>query len=245
VDKFPVFIIRTPNSERIIPLLSQLAKCKTVEAVIVDATMGKDLDEPSLISRTYEMNHYGRYLTQNERACAISHTQARKHISDTGFGGVVLEDDARIWDHIGFEEAIKYFLENHKNKAGVLSLLNYVTQIPIGPSTRTGPQIHKLLAESPLAVAAVITPMAATELVGSATTYSQTADWPSSRCKFYILESGVVKHGDENTQSVIGKTIDRVHHKTNPMKSLASLIRLQRRILQKLDLFRINQIQSR
>jgi GR25 family glycosyltransferase involved in LPS biosynthesis len=245
VDKIPVFIIRTPNSERIIPLLSQLSKCRIFEVVIVDATMGKDLNEPTLMSRTFEMRHYGRYLTQNERACAISHTQARKQISDTGFGGVVLEDDARIWDHLGFEQAVKYFLENHKNKAGVLSLLSYVTEIPIGSSTRTNPRIHKLFAESPLAVATAITPVAARELVDSATKYSQTADWPTSRCKFYVLESGVVKHGDENTESIIGETIDRVHHKTNPMKSLVSLIRLRRRILQKLDLFRINQVQSR
>ena len=222
----------------------QIYRLHGIDVVILDATMGRDLNEPSLPSRSFEMNAYGRNLTQNERACAISHSRARQLIAETENGGAILEDDARILDCEKFQHATLSFLESQQSKASVLSLLAYLTEALGRTEKCVKSGTRKLLAESPLAVAAVITPKAATELVRSAMIESQTADWPSSPCKFYILESGVVSHGDEQTQSIIGATIDRVNRKTNPFKSILSLRRFKRRFLQKLDSYRIKRIQS-
>jgi hypothetical protein len=244
VDKIPVVIIRTPDSERILPLLAQLSHCENIDVVILDATMGRDLNEPSLPSRSFEMNAYGRNLTQNERACAISHSRARQLIAETGNGGAILEDDARILDCEKFQHAMLSFLESQQRKASVLSLLAYSTGESGHAERSVKSGTRKLFTESPLAVAAVLTPNAATELARSGMNESQTADWPSSPCKFYILESGVVSHGDEQTQSVIGGTIDRINRNTNPFKSSTSLRWFKRRFLQKLDSYRIKRIQS-
>jgi GR25 family glycosyltransferase involved in LPS biosynthesis len=244
MQMIPVVVIKTPNSTRINPLLTQLEKNATVKLIVIEATMGFALDFPSEISVSKEMESYGRTLTQNERACAISHTRAREILATSDFGGAVLEDDARIINVDAFISQVCDFLETHRGTNHVLTLLDYSNR----PQTRIrNPKRNstfRLLAEAPLAVGVALTPIAAKALVIAASKRSMTADWPTSPCVFFGLRSGVVTHGDADTESVIGDLESRVTSNIYSSLINGDLKGIGRRLLRKIDTFLIHVQQS-
>jgi hypothetical protein len=235
VQRIPAVIIQTPNSERFLPLLEVIYKSEVFEPVLIVATMGYSLSDDTEKFIQEEVLRYGRVLTQNERACAISHSEARNVIAQSQHGGIIFEDDARVIDLEHLEQATLSFLEKFSNVNSALGLLDYKNQHVEGCTNSTPLRFRKLLAETPLAVATVLTPIAASEILKSAITSSQTADWPKSKCRFFILSDGCVRHGDETSGSVIGDTAMRVSGKPPQLFSPHSLVSTFHRLLQKLD----------
>lgn len=244
VLKIPVTIIRTPDSERINPLIEQLRVADFFEVVIIDAVMGYSLDSPQPRIIEQELNLYGRVLTQNERACAISHRRAREIIAASEIGGIILEDDARIVDLDRLELLATRFLQEQNSRKSILSLVVYKNENSPTRSDLKDNRTLRLFSEAPLAVGVLLTPEAAQELVVESRTLSFTADWPHSKCRHFVLKRGVVRHGDSTTESVIGATKTRVHKKRLLIRSKSDLRYFQRRILQRIDLARINRRQS-
>jgi hypothetical protein len=207
--------------------------------------MGIDIASPSMFTIEAEFEKYGRELTQNERACAISHTTARNIIANTSRGGVIFEDDARILNLRILENMSEAFLSLYKNDYSALGLLDYSPDDRSSPELVQFPKIHKLLAEVPLAVATVLTRKAAWSLTESANLGSQIADWPSSRCSYYFLTPGCVKHGDEGTGSVIGDSSTRILGTLPSIFTRNGVSIRMKRLLQKLDTFQIFHFQSK
>jgi GR25 family glycosyltransferase involved in LPS biosynthesis len=210
----------------------------------LQATMGNDLKVPSDIAISEEISNYGRRLTQNERACALSHTSAREIISKSEFGGVILEDDARIINLENFYSLSVRFLLRNQKKRKILSLVNYFSNKPENKSQIRPKSYFRLLSHAPLAVAAAITPKAAKQLLKNSKKNSAVADWPGFRCVFYILNTGVVNHGDAESESIIGNVGFRVEQGTINFTSKKDIIRITRKVLQKIDTYRIRNIQD-
>jgi GR25 family glycosyltransferase involved in LPS biosynthesis len=123
MDPIPLVIISSPKEDRSAPLLNSLHASSIFEVIKLDATMGIDLGAPESLITTQELIRFGRILTQNERACAISHTRARAVIKNSNFGGVIMEDDARILDIELFQKTVCEFLESNALQKKILSLL--------------------------------------------------------------------------------------------------------------------------
>jgi hypothetical protein len=238
-------IIQTPGSDRFKPLLDILNLSEILEPIILPATMGNSLPKASDVATRGEIARFGRELSQNERACAISHSRARAIIATSKEGGLVFEDDARIINLPNLEAAVIEFLSGSNPSIRALGLLEYRNaDIPSGLGINQ-PRIHRLLAEVPLAVATVLTPSAAEVLLRSAGRNSQIADWPNSSCKFYITSPGSVLHGDTNTESVIGEASTRVYGKSHRISTKTGLLSRFRRLVQKLDTYLIRYYQSK
>ncbi len=245
MHRIPAVIIQTPGSDRFKPLLDILNISEMLEPIILPATMGNSLPKASDIVTKGEIARFGRELSQNERACAISHSRARAIIASSKEGGLVFEDDARIINLPNLEAAVTEFLSGSRPSIRALGLLEYRSaNFPDG-LVLNQPKLHRLLAEVPLAVATVLTPSAAEVLLRSAGRSSQIADWPYSSCKFYITSPGMVLHGDSNTESVIGDSSTRIHGKSHRIYTKTGLLSRFRRLLQKLDTYLIRYYQSK
>lgn len=245
VQRIPAVIIQTPNSDRFSPLFEAIGKSELFEPILVSATMGYSLPGSGEGLIEGEMQRFGRVLTQNERACAISHSRAREIIALSKHGGIVFEDDARILDLEYLERVTSAFLMRRSRINSALGLLEYKENHRGAGGYDSSPKFRRLLAETPLAVATVLTPLAAYKLVASAADSSQTADWPRSECHFFILSQGCVRHGDASSGSVIGETAGRVAGKPPRSFSLSGLSFNVHRLLQKLDTYLISYYQSK
>lgn len=245
VYRIPAVIIQTPNSERFLPLFEAVGRSRLFEPILLSATMGYSLTSPDERFIQQEVLKYGRELTQNERACSISHSKAREVIAQSKCGGIIFEDDARILDLEHLEHATSVFLEKYSKLSYALGLLTY-KENSIEPNACNYPlKFRRLFTEIPLAVATVLTPLAASKLFDSATDSSQTADWPKSDCHFFILSRGCVRHGDTSSGSVIGETAKRVAGSPLHPFSLLGLSFNFHRLLQKLDTYLISYYQSK
>jgi len=212
---------------------------------LIVATMGYSLPCDNQDEIQEEVLRYGRVLTRNERACALSHSEARRIIAQSRQGGIVFEDDARVIEIEHLERAAIGFLKKFSGMSSALGLLDYNNNHLDFCTYNLPLRFRKLLAETPLAVATVITPRAASEFLESAATSSQIADWPKSKCRFFILADGCVRHGDTKSGTVIGDTATRVSGKTPQLFSRHGLTTMLHRFLQKLDTLLIPCYQSK
>jgi hypothetical protein len=240
----PVVIITTPQSKRVEPLLDRLKGDTRFVVTQIDATMGENMLGPTEISLKSEYRNYGRSLSQSERACAVSHQCARAIISQSDFGGIIFEDDARIIDLDRLYYFSLHFLQKKSKQPRILSLVSYITRDPKSPPGSLQKFYYPLFSDAPLAVATAMTPKAAVELVSGSKKGSMVADWPHSRCKFYVLREGVVNHGDSETSSIIGDADSRIVQMKFSLSSPYAINRIPTRIFQKLDKYLIELIQN-
>ena len=245
MQRIPAVIIQTPNSKRFEPLLESLRGSQILEPILLPAVMGKSLPRAADSVAHEEVARFGRELTQNERACAISHSKARTIIAASKHGGLVFEDDARITHLANLEATVSNFLSKAYPSIRALGLLHYGKTSTSPDLVFNEPKFHRLLAEAPLAVATVLTPGAAESLLESATKTSQIADWPHSRCKFYITSVGLVLHGDADTGSVIGETSARVYASSPQIYTVSGFLSSYRRLRQKIDTYLVRYYQSK
>jgi len=203
MDLIPLVIIATPSQDRSAPLLNTLKNSTIFDVIKLEATLGENLKIPTPQILVDELVKYGRSLTQNERACSLSHTAARTIIQKSTRGGVVLEDDARITSLSQFESSVLDFLEKKMSFKKILSLVQYDDKVSQEELCNAN-NLIRLPGACPLAVAYALTPVAAENLNLNSSKSSGVSDWPDSGCTYYILRNGLVRHGDEKSISIIG-----------------------------------------
>jgi GR25 family glycosyltransferase involved in LPS biosynthesis len=245
VQRIPALIIQTPNLDRFRPLFEILRTSELLDPILLTATMGDSLVVSNTEADEEEQSKYGRTLSKNERACAISHSHARKIIAASSRGGIIFEDDARITDLTCLEESVLTFLAKNLHSSSALGLLDYSVRLETNPRRNYQIKFHRLLAETPLAVATALTPAAAKAMLYSAASSSQTADWPKSKCKFFVMANGCVLHGDSTSGTTIGDPSLRVTGSNLNPFSLVGFKSSIHRTKQKLDTLIIAHRQSK
>jgi len=157
------------------------------------------------VDREYFWALTNRNLTLPEIGCAFSHNMARRECAQLEFGGVILEDDARIVDVSRFVSSSILFLEKFQGTSSILSL-TYGPVLNSSRASSTRFQLIELLGDAPLAVAYAVTPLAAKRLFQANNPVKYVSDWPKIEASNYCLLHPVVSHGDVNTQSTIDPT---------------------------------------
>jgi GR25 family glycosyltransferase involved in LPS biosynthesis len=210
--KLLVVVIRTPKSDRYLPIESLFKDDQRFQLEYIEASMTPSYSEVSnrRIAYSTEIFEYfqGRKLTPAEIGCADSHNRARDLIQSHASGGVILEDDARITDVDSFFIIATDFLSSQNLK---LSILNLTGFRGIGLETLRNRSMEKnrcikLWGKPDLAVSYALTNKAAAELLKSNQPIINVSDWPDVRCNYFVPLRPPVKHGDSTTSSLIDST---------------------------------------
>jgi hypothetical protein len=206
----PVLVITERNSHRSDLLVAKLKQISQFEIIMVDAAMTPTyqlcIDRNILYDQELAKVYLGRELFPGEIGCAFSHYSARKIIADSIFGGVILEDDARIIRPDIFFNSVVEFLHAQSERASVLSLAGWRPKPHLEHQDDRFERVMrslKLFGVPPLALAYALTPSAAKELTDGTYPIKETADWPSSKCSFFVTHKVVAFHGDSGTSSII------------------------------------------
>jgi GR25 family glycosyltransferase involved in LPS biosynthesis len=168
------------------------------------ACMLKSIQEAKVNDIKFDLDNFiyfqARTMSPQEIGCAVSHNWARKLISESAFGGVILEDDARVKNISKFYFEADSFLRNELGKAAVLSLNQFRLSKDYS-FQKIGYQ--KLFGKPVLAVGYALTPLAARLLEDSNNPVITVSDWPHSDVQFFSVYDETVLHGDDETQSTI------------------------------------------
>jgi GR25 family glycosyltransferase involved in LPS biosynthesis len=207
--KLLVVVIRTPKSDRYLPIESLFKDDQRFKLEYIEASMTPSYSEVSnrTIAYSAELFEYfqGRKLTPAEIGCADSHNRARDLIKSHADGGVIMEDDARIINIDSFFKMATDFLLSQKSKLSILNLTGFRN---IGLETSRNRSMSnnryvKLWGYPDLAVSYALTQRAAGELLKSNTPIMGVSDWPHSKCYYFVPLIPLVLHGDKSTQSII------------------------------------------
>jgi GR25 family glycosyltransferase involved in LPS biosynthesis len=222
-----VYIIQTPNSDRSFTLIETLRKHPRIRVNIIDATMLKsesDLTGEKIpVDRNYFQAIEGRDLTFPEIGCAHSHNLARQHVMNSTFGGVILEDDARISDLEAFYTSTLDFLRSNSNRDLIIVLTGMMKNHNKHKEMKPGdcPRFVRLLGNAPLAVAYALTPQAAGKLFNANSPIRYVADWPVRTSTFGFANPPTVIHGDGLTISSIAPSGNSFRLGPSLMKKLS------------------------
>jgi hypothetical protein len=210
--KLLVVVIRTPKSDRYLPIESLFKDDQRFKLEYIEASMTPSYSEVSNRSIAYstEIFEYfqGRKLTPAEIGCADSHNRARDLIKSHTGGGLILEDDARIINIDSFFIMVTEFLSSQNSKSSILNLTgfrNIGLKASKNRSTSNNRYI-KLWGNPDLAVSYALTQMAAAQLLNSKTPIMGVSDWPATQSNFFTPLVPLVWHGDLTTTSLIDST---------------------------------------
>ena len=143
---------------------------------------------------------FQREMSLQEMGCSEAHRNARKLVAESQIGGIVFEDDARFEEfEVILESAQSFLLENR----GESSILNICESKLSRFDTENPWKYRRILGHSPLAVAYVLTPEAAKDLLAANTRNTWVSDWPRSKVRHYVSLPALVKHGDAESGSEI------------------------------------------
>ena len=165
----------------------------------------------------------GRSMSIQEMGCAKAHFIARKEISTSEIGGIIFEDDARFIEPEMIVSVATDFLNRHRGQSRILNLCESpLSQFQVNRPRRS----IKLLGHSPLAVAYVLTPEAATELNQANNLVTWVSDWPLSKVEHYVCVPALVAHGDRESGSEIAIELNGhdMRHKKYFLKKFQNLI---------------------
>lgn len=224
-----VIIIGDKDGDRIKPLLKtfendQRFTIKIWSPVYLDSFSDKQLTESGFNvdrSTVFMM----RKLSLPEIGCAIAHNSARKFLASKEFGGVILEDDARIPNLDYFFVSSLFFLKT----VNVPAVLNFTSlrkfEDFVSKSVNT-PSLRKKMIHSPLSVGYVLNKSGAEILSSTIYCLCSMPDWPYSKIHKYILCEPAVVHGDAGTLSTIDPNNKLDRNLQSSRKRWANRIRL-------------------
>lgn len=202
-----VYVICTPNSDRSEMLLEQLSSDPRVVIHPIKATMITDFTASgtSLMDVDLKLARaiYRRDLLPGEFGCALSHNYVRKLVSQSSFGGIIFEDDARINNLEGLISDSLNFLSQNQGKSRILSF--YTGQLIEPKRFRVHSDRHwvRYFGATPYALSYALTPSAAGRLYDSNNPVKFLADWPASASTYYVSDRNYLSHGDASTRSTI------------------------------------------
>lgn len=216
-----VVVIETPGTTRSKPILDAIEGDARFRLIRLEACMLNSMEEAKLKNISFDLDNFtyfqARTMSPQEIGCAVSHNWARKLISESAFGGVILEDDARIVDITKFYFEAHSFLGNELGKASVLSLNQFSLKRDYS-FQKNGYQV--LFGKPILAVAYALTPVAARVLADSNNPIVTVSDWPHSDVQFFSVYDKTVLHGDDETQSIINKHGNLERNGLSPWRTL-------------------------
>jgi GR25 family glycosyltransferase involved in LPS biosynthesis len=199
-----VVIIRTPHSNRYIPIEALLRDDYRFKIQHVEATMAYSYSD--LLSKNISFSlekfklFYGRKLSPAEIGCSDSHNRARGIIQGSLSGGVILEDDARIKNVDQFYDSVSNFLAQKSKSYSILNLTGFRN---LNFKSNKSKFFTRIFVHPDLAVGYALTSLAALALRQANLPISGVADWPRSRCKYYVPNFASILHGDLTTSSLI------------------------------------------
>lgn len=195
-----VYIIETPGLTRSLPIHEVLKKSPFFNLISVPAIMFKEPNEiPDRFFSQFSAR-YGRPPLAGEYGCLLSHKSIWEKIVVEKKPAIVLEDDARDIDEIQLESLSSEFIRKHGDRASVLSF--HDPRFRNRSADRKFMKYIRLFGTSSHAVAYLVTPSAAQELLRSSGEYASVADWPNANVVFWISPR-LIRHGDSSTSSVI------------------------------------------
>ena len=204
-----VIVICTPGVNRAAPLIETLTSDPRVRLHKLVAVMN---DDPDYVAHSGSSGAcsaeviYGRKLLPREKGCSRSHYNARNMVSDFTFGGVILEDDARIEDINLFVNQALAFLMASESQDCLLSFYSGDYERFLASSHRNH-NLIRMFGQPAFAVAYALTKKAALELNFASERGEFLADWPTNRkTKFLLSGLELVKHGDTKSISTIDVT---------------------------------------
>ena len=221
-------VIIDSGTGRSIPLLNQLKSIDGIRLQILEATMIRNLQDLDNLGVEYSdleaQKLLRRSLTFPEIGCASSHNQARKLLSQSPYGGVILEDDARICDVLKFVQVSKHFLLNLHEGSAVLNLSNTSPlQHRCDQSGDGRLYFRKVISPSPLAVGYVCTSQAAMQLFRNNNPIQYVSDWPNKGVSFFVANHEFVHHGDGRTVSTIDPSQSSARNRKSIFRSISIL----------------------
>jgi hypothetical protein len=204
--KLKVIIVTVPNSKRVHPLELALNNAELLDVVKFDAIMYDRKMAEYTPNFSKQRALYSKELSNGEIGCAISHQNIQNKYQHNDDSIIILEDDARIPDIRLFEKVAREFIRIHGDSNAVLSLLAW-KELSNGNKKETPDhKLVRLIGRTPLTVGYVITPKAMESLSKANSDFAYLPDWPPTRTKFYITKSGVIRHGDHGTDSLIDRS---------------------------------------
>lgn len=228
--KLLVVVIRTPKSDRYLPIESLFKDDQRFKLEYIEASMTPSYSEVSNRSIAYSTEIFEyfqrRKLTPAEIGCADSHNRARDLIQSHTGGGVILEDDARIINIDLFFIMATDFLSSQNSKLSILNFTgfrNIGLDISRNKSTNNN-SYTKLWGYPDLAVSYALTQKAADELLRSNTPIIGVSDWPHSKCCYFVPLIPLVQHGDKNTQSIIDSAKKNFRSSNSFVRKISDLL---------------------
>ena len=228
--KLLVVVIRTPKSDRYLPIESLFKDDQRFKLEYIEASMTPSYSEVSNRSIAYstEIFEYfqGRKLTPEEIGCADSHNRARDLIKSYASGGVILEDDARIINIDSFFIIATDFLSSQNLKSSILNLTGFrnIGLVTSRNRSTNNNRYTKLWGCPDLAVSYALTQRAAGELLRSNTPIIGVSDWPHSKCYYFVPLIPLVRHGDKGTQSIIDPAKNNFRASNSFVRKISDLL---------------------
>jgi GR25 family glycosyltransferase involved in LPS biosynthesis len=227
--KLFVVVIRTPNSNRYLPIDFSLKDDSRFEIVYVEASMTpsySDISDKNILysTETFEYFH-GRKLMPAEIGCADSHNKARQLIQRRKIGGVILEDDARIISIDAFYLMATNFLTSQVSNPSILNFtgLNQKNLEISNYKFSNNIKYVKLWGTPALAVAYALTTRAASDLLQSNIPIKDVSDWPITKCRYFVPLIPQIRHGDLSTLSLIDASNSNFRNKRSKSSKLLDL----------------------
>lgn len=207
IATIPIIIIEPPGSKRIEPLIESLGKILHIEIIRIPAIMLSNVNFNTYASeidiKKMSIN-IAKSPVLGEIGCALSHNVARRIISESSLGGVILEDDARILNTADFISTIRYFLSKKFEQDRVLGLLEWRSNsYKRKMNNQNQLKIRKLFGVTPTTVGYALSPTAAKIILNANSPIRFMPDWPTTDVTYYATSFGLIAHGDKSSQSLI------------------------------------------
>lgn len=201
-----LIIIGDKGGSRIKPLYSLLLNDNRFSVKICSPVFLTSFSDSKIKSSGFDVEKSTIYslrkLSLAEIGCALAHNNAREYLSKKEFGGIILEDDARIVDIDYFYSAAKNFLELTQ----VAALLNMSTSL-ISEELDYEPiwkiNMRKQKTYTSLSVGYALNKLGAESLSSTAHRFFSVADWPYAKISKYTLTYPAITHGDAFSASII------------------------------------------
>lgn len=196
------FVIAPESGGRHEPLLRQLADIPGLDVELFPARIVSAFPADYDVERMRALHNLD--LRPAELGCAMSHRDVQELISQSSDPWtLVFEDDARIADSEGFASVVERIRDfEPSDPASAVSLYSegaILKRWPTGDFT-------ECLGEPPFAVAYFLTPIAAGRLARANHDLRYASDWPRrSGVKFFLHRDLVVRHGDADSESLVGE----------------------------------------
>lgn len=209
-EKIKTYVIAPEHGARNLMLSAQLRSCSGFEVVDFPARMLAVA--PLGFKEERACAFHNRRLTPGEIGCAMSHRDVWREISFSDREwSLVFEDDAQIHSVEALWELVDDLLGHEFGfPAVVVSLYSESAILREWP----GVGVARCWSEPAFALAYLINREAAVRLAHANDDLMFCADWPrASGSEFFLAATGLVSHGDDSNQSLIGDRLEVKEHR--------------------------------